>query len=257
MRIFDVFPIFNEIEIVKSRLSEFSKIENVTHVGVQASLTYSGKPKPIYFKSEDFNVSNFKIFTVDRNPNWGPWEAEDFQRNASLEIIERRFQPDDDDLFICTDADEILRNSILEEVIERTKETKTASLAFRYHFVSRQWVEQKPWIAGTVFRWKNRPTNLSVIRHSTDNVINNAGWHMSWWGNADGFHYKLNSFSHTELNTEEVHNKVEAMINEGFGFVNNKLSVYDGDPDDFPKDLPLVPTLTLEEYREERTPHGT
>ena len=104
-RIFDCFIFYNEIELLKYRFELLKDVVD-TFIIVEANITFSGKPKEMYFKN--FGVKNIIYKVVDlpfKNPtNEQVWENEKFQRNFMETCLKDIL---DDDIVIFSDVDEI------------------------------------------------------------------------------------------------------------------------------------------------------
>ena len=59
-------------------------------------------------------------------------------------------------------------------------------------------------------------TTPEAIRHSNFQVIENAGWHLSYFGDADFISNKLKNFEHQEFNSEKYTNndKIQEKIDK-------------------------------------------
>jgi beta-1,4-mannosyl-glycoprotein beta-1,4-N-acetylglucosaminyltransferase len=223
-KVYDCFPFFNELELLKMRLYELNDV--VDHfVLVEWVETHRGAPKPLYFMEhkDEFKPYLDKIIHIvieERHPEMGVWERENFQRNC----IARGLQNcSPSDIIIISDLDEIPRPDIIrlcapqiisrnpDHVVIQKKQKKrkkpyklshlnpaAMGLALEqsiYYFqLNRQTKEGPlawggtPWV-GTVF------TNYAVFkkvgsaqpfRDKKDLLprISNGGWHFSYMGGA-------------------------------------------------------------------------
>ncbi len=122
-KIYDSFTFFNELEILKIRCEELHDL--VDHfVLVEATQTFSGQPKPLYYEEnahlfEKYKdkiihivVDDFPATTGD--PAIDNWAREEHQRNCILRGLEG-CHPDDDIIFI-SDADEIPSRQAIKDV---------------------------------------------------------------------------------------------------------------------------------------------
>jgi beta-1,4-mannosyl-glycoprotein beta-1,4-N-acetylglucosaminyltransferase len=110
MKIYDCFTFFNELDLLEMRLNILNNYVDY-FVLVEATKTFSGKPKELYYlkNKEKFNKFSHKIIhiTVDDMPEIkdnNRWELESFQRNA---IIRGLTNCQSDDVILISDIDEI------------------------------------------------------------------------------------------------------------------------------------------------------
>ena len=60
-------------------------------------------------------------------------------------------------------------------------------------------------------------TTVDFLRqqHQKSYKIEQGGWHFSFFGNADNFRLKIESYEHTENNTQQVRETAEEKIEKG------------------------------------------
>lgn len=95
---------------------------------VEATTTFSGEPKPLYFAEARARFARWadKIVhvVVDDMPKGADaWDAERFQRDACVRGIETAAP---DDLILLSDVDEIPKPEVLARVIEEREALRTA-----------------------------------------------------------------------------------------------------------------------------------
>jgi hypothetical protein len=242
--IYDVFPAFNEIEVIRSRIAELSSVPDVVHVALEAPVTHRGDPKPLYLAESGLSDDRLLVVTVDPPVFGDAWATERAQRDACIGVLTDVCRPGDDDLVICTDADEIVRPCRIDEIRSVAESSAYAVMHMRYHFAGRHWYDPHDWVVGSAFLWGKRmpsPSAVRHVRHPHEVHVMDAGWHMSWWGGDRRFAHKLDSFAHTEFANDEWHGKGRSMMSDGFGFHGQSFVPWDGDPDDFPCGLPGEP----------------
>ena len=119
MTIYDCFTFFNELDVLEIRLGELYSVVDY-FVLVEASQTYQGAPKPLYYLNNADRFQRFRDkiihvvceFPTDREltklyPGIPmPWTREYFQRDM---IIKGLIGCQDDDIIIISDVDEIPR----------------------------------------------------------------------------------------------------------------------------------------------------
>jgi hypothetical protein len=216
MRIFDCFTFFNELNLLKIRCEELKSLD-VTHVLVEATSTFTGNKKPLYFLENKDWFSEFKIeyFVTDALPNNGnAWDNEKEQRNyikIALEILGVQ----DEDLVIISDVDEIPRCESLQSFIPNDELTALRMDKFGYYLNCME--GKQSWERARVMKWKYLKTRTpEEVRNSGfEHELSNAGWHWSWLGGVESMKTKLDSFSHQECNTQELKDSLEEKYNTG------------------------------------------
>jgi len=214
--IYDCFTFFNEIELLKIRLEEM-KHENITHVLIESNYTFSNKSKRLYFDEINFLFSeyNIKHFIQLDSPNTGnPWDNEKSQRNyISKALIE--LGANDEDTIIISDVDEIPKLSSI--VNYNTGEVTTSLNLDTYRYYLNLLEGKQNWGMPRVLKYKNlKQSTPDAIRQSGyNNIIENAGWHFSYIGNPEKIKYKIDSFSHQELNKKEFIEKIDYKFDKG------------------------------------------
>jgi len=122
-KIYDCFTFLNELELLQVRFEELYDV--VDHfVIVEATQTFSGNPKPLYF-SENVHlfekykdkiicivVNDFPSATDD--PEKDRWIREEFQRNAMLRGLSAC---SDEDIILVSDLDEIPNQRSIYEIL--------------------------------------------------------------------------------------------------------------------------------------------
>lgn len=106
--IYDCFTFFNELELLEVRLHELSGVVD-KFVLVEATQTFTGRPKPLYYAENRERFSRFHeqiihVIVDDSPKSDNPWTIEHFQRNC---IARGLTQCRPDDWIMVSDADEI------------------------------------------------------------------------------------------------------------------------------------------------------
>lgn len=165
-RVFDVFPFFNEGDILEVRLHEHDDIVDV-YVPIEGSLTHAGGSKPLYWRDGLAREARFARFlprirahvanlTLDvaLGAKEAALERERLQRDATLDAL-LAAGATGRDLVIASDADEIARASTLRgvlacaEFVERraghVRGALPAYLAMNWHQYDFRWRSPKQW----------------------------------------------------------------------------------------------------------------
>lgn len=221
--IFDCFLFFNELDLLKIRLEELRDVVD-RFVLVEASYTFSGARKPLYFQRYRDLFSEYEnrimYHVVSEMPRFvcaSRWRREHYQRDA-IGVALARAACKPKDVILVSDVDEIpcrdrvteslgLLDShdlvIFEQVIHQyyvnnvREDTILGTIACRYDFLRTFGSVQK-------LRFGKRESRRSGIISSKTNIerkyphIAKGGWHLSWFGGSDAVLYKQQSYSHCE-----------------------------------------------------------
>jgi beta-1,4-mannosyl-glycoprotein beta-1,4-N-acetylglucosaminyltransferase len=119
-RVFDCFPFFNELDVLDIRFAELDPL--VDHfVIVEATRTFTGKPKPLYFADNRARYERYahKIIhvVVDEIPLDAPthWVREAHQRET---IMRGLTGAKPDDVIVISDCDEIPKPALLQRALQ-------------------------------------------------------------------------------------------------------------------------------------------
>lgn len=205
-RIVDGFLFYNEVELLTYRLEILWDVVDY-FVIAESPLTFTGKPKPMFFDPAKYEKYASKIVhvIVDDMPvnASSPWVREAFQRNAIIRGV-RKLELRDDDLLLLSDADEIPNPAVLRRL--RTTGISAISnlkqLFYAYNFNTR-YVDA--WYSPKVIPYEKLTTSNRTLEHirqiRAPHTIDNGGWHCSWFGTPEFIRNKIQSYSHQEYNT--------------------------------------------------------
>lgn len=209
MKIYDCFTFYNELDLLEIRLEELGKSVDA-FVLVEASVTFQGKSKPLYYGENRHRFAKYsdKIRHVVVDDMAGiddPWGREWFQRDCV-----RRGLADaaPTDAIIVSDVDEIVRASTVVEAASRQDFCFLEMQLYAYHLNWKAFPWIKPYIAPLSVI--DAMPSLSDPRHEelayldrtgrtrAGHVVTDAGWHFSWMGGVANMANKIGAFSHTE-----------------------------------------------------------
>ena len=116
MKVFDCILFFNEFDLLELRLKTLNDVVD-TFVIIEAPWTFSGKPKPLYFKEFHWGFGEYlpKIRHIALSGEINAqiaWEREWASRNAMIEGFK---DADPDDWIFQSDTDEIWRPELRDE----------------------------------------------------------------------------------------------------------------------------------------------
>jgi len=258
-KIIDCF-LYNGEPIVFERLKYLYDVVD-TFIITEFKETHSGTIKDEYFVdiySKEFEPYNNKIIYLkcDKIPpiptNWihesqhkewminkEAWWKENYQRNyaystSTLANIKGSY------VLIGCDVDEIPRKSLVETLPSLYPRLRVgAKLSMLLFYYSTKWVKPYRWTHPFVVNDIGIASKGSLEPYRTgiacELFILQAGWHCSYFMTPEEIMKKIESFAHTEYNSDEYKNKEwiynciqtgEDVFNRGS---NEKLIIYDGD----------------------------
>ena len=240
MKVIDVFPFFNELDILEIRLNALDPY--VDHfILSEATKTFSGLDKPLYYQENKERFAKFgdkiihNIVEDNTDPNLHPYERDIFQKNSIKEIVMEKAS--DDDAIIWSDVDEVPNPEAIEEIdsyfekdiifhfaqencigylnlVETTGQIRamTPDWGFEDHA---RWMGTKLFSKSILERY-----TMSELRSKQERETNSrifpGGWHWSYVGSEglsveDRIIKKLECAAHLESNTEQVRSQVSVV----------------------------------------------
>jgi beta-1,4-mannosyl-glycoprotein beta-1,4-N-acetylglucosaminyltransferase len=234
--IYDCFPFFNELDILKLRLNILDPYVD-RFVIEEATTTFSGQPKELCFEK---NKDMFKEFlhkityiVVDENPtDVNAFERDVFQKNHLIEGLK---DATDKDIIMLSDCDEIPSPKALKWVFDNFDPSKVYHLAqdnfyafFNMMEISGNLLEtegefpeipdrQRKWL-GTKITSLSQIPNDGIVRlrdqiATTDPRsvrVPEGGWHFGYMGGhhetdaAKRIGVKVKAAAHQEYNDREI-----------------------------------------------------
>jgi len=222
--VYDVFPFFNEFDILEIRLNELKDVVDY-FVIIESAETFSGKPKPFHLENYKSRYPKFAkkiIYHKNegrvQNPYDGYFEREWFQRNRATIFCQRVLKLKVNDIVIVSDADEIPRAQTLKKAIDLVKSKKRSMVGldlteYRY-FLNRKLIKKKksPLPVVTNYKTFSLYTYMGIRRHRCFTYyLDNGGWHFSSITDNDGFFEKYTSLyrkTENKKNTTMLRNKL-------------------------------------------------
>jgi beta-1,4-mannosyl-glycoprotein beta-1,4-N-acetylglucosaminyltransferase len=210
--IWDVFPFFNELELLDIRLNVHSPYVD-RFVLVESHRTHSNKPKPLFYNENKYLFEKFHDRIIHLIANFdesNPWIAEAIQRDTPvLAGIDFR------------DEDTIL-HSDLDEIVDWTRIGKVDGfyqIQMRmYHYYLNVW--RGHWSLPQIFRGSdlhrlgNRFKECRYHHECDDGerapTFRGAGWHFSYMGGPQRIKTKIEAFSDQKFNRADL-TSVEAI----------------------------------------------
>lgn len=230
MKIIDCFIFYNELDLLNYRLHILNDVVDY-FVIVEATHTFTGKPKPMFLETVDLSFVADKIVhvVVDDFPHKEPmidfgqgqqWNNERYQRNAIARGIARIPHLSPEDVIIIADLDEIPDPNTLLYIKqgEYVVDFNCLMMDFYYYNLNTRFNEM--WSMCKILTYANyirRGMSCDAIRHGNGVPTYRGGWHMSYFGNSQFIQNKIQNFSHQELNTEDYTNltKITERVHNG------------------------------------------
>lgn len=223
--IYDCFQFFNELDTLEIRLEELYPVVD-KFVICESTLTHSGKQKNLRYIE---NIDRYKKYSdkikyivYDKFPeSYNSWTLENNQRRF---LINGLSNIRSNDLVMISDIDEIPRRSFIQEFVKNyykntIKLPITLCTQLYYDKLTYKVVEPEEFhnwrgtvvIDGNILK---QNSDLHWFRHYKDAFpnIKNTGWHFSYLGDERQIIEKIESFAHTESDTDEIKNIIKNNI---------------------------------------------
>lgn len=219
------------------RLHHFASLSGgVRHILVESNTTFSGKTKPLHFRERDAADPAFAPFLgkiehivvpQPSDSDIDPWHRERDQRNAMLraESTTAVVAAAADDLFMVSDVDEIPRLETLETLLFADENPCRSGVTCHvesqmYYYSLQHKVTTERWLhpdimsvadakAGTWTPQSLRDKGFQIGRRgaipdNTANILQQGGWHLSYFGTPEDILEKIHAFSHQEYNVPSI-----------------------------------------------------
>ncbi len=204
MKVYDAFPFFNELDLLRVRLVEHDPFVD-RFILIEADRTHTGRPKPFYFDPADPRFVPFagKIIhrrvALQESPA-NAWVNENAQRDAILKAAEFA----DDDVLFISDADELLSRRYWPDLLRqvRTEGVVGVRQTMYYYQINLlagdDWNRARLCTFGYLQRAQLTPTKLRLSQ--VPMTPEPCGWHFSYIGDVAAIRRKLEAFAHQEYN---------------------------------------------------------
>ncbi|MCL2717306.1 MAG: glycosyl transferase GT17 family protein [Lachnospiraceae bacterium] len=203
--VYDVFPFFNELDILKIRLNIMNPYVDYFIIA-ESTHTFSGAQKELIFEKNKPIFAEFlpkiRYIIIDDSPiEFNPFQRDNYQKNH---LVRGLTDINEDDVIIFSDLDEIPNPLILKKIIAEFDKNKIYHLAQRmFHgYLNREEISGKllsitgefpgiarrKWLGTKVFSKKSIPeTGIVYIREADVNSpnclrVDDGGWHFSYMG---------------------------------------------------------------------------
>jgi beta-1,4-mannosyl-glycoprotein beta-1,4-N-acetylglucosaminyltransferase len=199
-QVYDCFTFFNETELLTVRLEElFEKVDYF--VLVEATETFCGEPKPLYFQEniklfEKYKSKIIHVVVNDFPPSSGDlakdrWVREKFQRNA---ILRGLGQCKKNDIILISDLDEIPCKDSIDEIKSKyqkggfnNRDVFMLRMKLFLFYLNR--MSRYKWDGGSKAALYSKvkklsPWEIKILHLNNKNLskIENGGWHFHSMG---------------------------------------------------------------------------
>jgi len=217
-KIIDCFGFYNELDLLNYRLNLLYDIVDY-FILVESTHTFVGNKKELYFNNNKTKYDKFldkiihiivedmplQFYSKDTTLTW---KNENHQRICISRGI-NQLTLKDNDIIIISDLDEI---SNPELIINKDNILITEhSIPMDLYWYNLHRVRKNEWIRyAKILTYKNylKYNNCHTIREAKLLPINyyKNGWHLSYFGDVDFIHNKLNNFAHQEKEVQSINN---------------------------------------------------
>jgi len=242
----DCFTFYNELKMLLFRLEYLYEVVDYFII-VEAVVTYTGNPKPLFFKENEAMFSKYKdkivhVIVEDMPDTTSTWTREEFQRNCidrGIKILQLKST----DLISISDCDEIPNRHVISK-IKNTLPFGVHSLNQKLYYYNFSGLFKN--IVQSVHKVLNYETYLYLgscphkIRFKITSIgsFDNGGWHFSYFGSPEFISNKIKNFAHNELNLPKFTD-----VDEIKKRVNNKQDLFERDDLSFETEIVDVSTL--------------
>lgn len=237
MKVVDVFPFFNELDILEIRLNILDPYVDCFILS-EATKTFSGLEKPLYYQEnkERFEKFNHKIIhnivEDTTSPDLHPYQRDVFQKDNIKKVILDNVS--DEDVIIWSDVDEVPNPEAIADIKSYFEQDAIFHFAQENCMGYLNLVEvggiiramTTDWDYGDRSRWLGTKVfgksilekyTLSELRSKQENEKNYrifpGGWHWSYVG-SEGLSVeervlkKIECAAHSELNNDQIKQNV-------------------------------------------------
>lgn len=254
-KVVDAFLFYNELEMLDLRFKELYDFVDY-FVIVESPYTFTSKPKELFFKENYERYSKYldkvKHVVVQDLTSKDPWVNEYRQREGLHQGISSLGLRDDDIIFI-SDVDEILDVDFIEKIKNFDFKNQAYHLRQIMYYYNLQCQLKDFWHLAKVCNYYYYKTynSPSTIRQQRCNILLNAGWHFSYFGDAEFIKNKINNFSHQEFNKDEFTDveKIKTRVTNGKDLFDrgDEVKILLVNPDEttyLPKNKEMLKTLS-------------
>jgi beta-1,4-mannosyl-glycoprotein beta-1,4-N-acetylglucosaminyltransferase len=229
IKIIDCFTFYNEMDLLTYRLNILNDVVDY-FVIVESTHTFIGKEKKLFFNEnkvlfEKFNEKIIHIIVDDfpyKHPNINihnseQWVNENFQRNQIKRGLDK-LDLNDEAIITITDLDEIPDPVLLVKIKNKEITVDIHILQMDFYYYNLNSKLEELWNHPKIIsfkKYKELSLSCNSIRHIGCQIIEKAGWHLSYFGDSKFIKNKIEQFAHQEFNNDHFTNieKIEKCVN--------------------------------------------
>ncbi len=147
------------------------------------------------------------------------WDNENYQR-ACIDKGIKKLNLNDDDIILINDCDEIPNKKTLNMIKNKKliiSDNYIYGLDMDFYYYNFTCKQDVQWVKGKLLTLSKYNTSLmnekikliEYIRSNHDKLIQNGGWHLSFFGNNEFIINKIKHFAHQEHNNDACINDIE------------------------------------------------
>ena len=249
--IIDCFPFFNELDLLEIRLNELYDVVDV-FVLSEATLTFTGKYKPLYF---DENKDRFKKFEdkiyhviIDNYDGMNTASTRSMdreQKQRGIDAMIKKCKPTKYDMIILSDCDEIGKaEKVLEASTGDWEVAATMEMPLFYYYMNCRGVGRpSSWRNPRFLRGRDKIHYNSTRKGESNKIYWDSGWHFSFLGGLEEIKHKMDSWTHDELNKPPFNTPehISEKMRTGEDLFNRKRYQFE-----FVNDLSYLPKYVLD-----------
>ncbi|KAF3921107.1 hypothetical protein AA313_de0209530 [Arthrobotrys entomopaga] len=226
-KIYDLILVNTELDWLGIRLGQM--YDHVDYfIILEANLTFQDTPKPLLVKENWNRYEKYHskmihhTLSIEGAKFGNTWDREKFSRNAMYDQVVPYLQdqqaPAMGDVILVSDVDEIPRPSTLT-ALRNCKFPKKLAIHSDMYYYSFQWRNRNDWAFPHATYYDGNDTVMpDDLRHTADSHLYRAAWHCSYCFSTIGeFVKKLNSFSHTEYNSDRYKDHKQILQHVRYG----------------------------------------
>lgn len=229
-KIIDCFIFYNEMELLTYRLNILNDVVDY-FILVESTHTFIGKEKKLFFNEnkhlfEKFNEKIIHIIVDDfpyKYPNIDisksqQWINENFQRDQIKRGLDK-LDLNDEDIITITDLDEIPDPNTLLKIKNNEITVDINILKMDFYYYNLNTKLQEEWHNAKILsfqKFNELSISCTTIRfYNNCKIIDNGGWHLSYFGDSKFIKNKIEQFSHQEYNNDYYTSieKIEKRVN--------------------------------------------
>lgn len=254
-KVFDCIRFFNELDLLEIRLNVLNDVVDYFVIS-ECNYTISGNEKPLYYLE---NKDRFKEFEhkiihhvleeipdsfdnyIEKRPYHTEYNKIDVNCGQPFHKIPIRYQRDifardcvayglinsdvsDDDIIITSDADEIA-NPLIFENLDWFDSNNLYVCLQRSFFYGLNSLSEETWYGSRVCTWNYlKEKSIDHLRQMRKQsyIIEQGGWHWSFFGNEENFLSKISSYGDYHLNVPEITDNISEKIKNGLDPLNRR-----------------------------------